>query len=195
MATGYPVTDKLLHLRVRKELAPSTIDYMNKKKSLLAILLFISLYYVQAQDHKATWFMMQLYKDSSLQTPDTASHLIKLYTANGEEAFVMQEEYIFRKKDNQPLPALLLKIDNRQLKLKLTTREWNGRFVVLKAYLSSSATATDVDFTFKHGDVIYVLNKCNKNCSKVQILHPAPVMNANGKLTTGYPALDKYLFQ
>lgn len=162
-------------------------------KSILFIVSFVALAIINgnAQSSRTKYFLVQLYADSLMQRIDTGKHGIAL---DAGSKVVAKDTGLYCIKSSKPIKEVLLNIDGHQLKLRLTSQALRGKFTVLKTYINQDARDENVFFTVKNGDVIYILNRCDTECHRVQIVHPKVTADGNNKPTTGYKILDKYIF-
>lgn len=151
---------------------------------------------IHAQITKTKYFLVELYVDSSLQKLDTTKPELMLHSQSKKYTIEKKEDRLFCTKKIKPNKELLLSIAGNQIKVRLTSQALRNRFIVLKFYINPSSTSKeDVLLAVKNADVIYLLNKCNGNCHRLEILHPKIVSGSNNEPTTGYKILDKYIFE
>jgi hypothetical protein len=169
---------------------------MIKKTLFISTLFLLYSINIHAQNAKTKYFLVELYVDSSLQKLDTTKHEVMLYSQSKKYTVEKKEDKLFCTKKIKPNKELLLSIAGNQIKVRLTSQALRNKFIVLKIYVNPSViNKEDVLLTVKSADVIYLLNKCNGNCHRLEIVHPKTVSGSNNEPTTGYKILDKYIFE
>lgn len=169
---------------------------MIKKTLFIPTLFLLCSVNIHAQNIKTKYFLVELYVDSSLKKSDTAKPQVMLYSQSNEIMVEKKEDGVFCAKKVKPNEELLLSIAGNQIKVRLTSQALRNRFIVLKVYANPLVTnKEDVLLTVKSADVIYILNKCNGSCHRIELLHPKIVSGPNNEPTTGYLILDKYILE
>lgn len=169
---------------------------MVKKILFISTLFLLHSINIYAQNTKTKYFLVELYVDSSLQRLDTTKSEVMLHSQSKKNTIEKKEDRLFCTKKIKPNKELLLSIAGKQIKVRLTSQALRNKFIILEIYVNPIATnKEDVLLTVKNADVIYLLNKCNGNCHRVEILHPKIVSGSNSEPTTGYKVLDKYIFE